>query len=202
LEQSASTEPFWLSRSRLATYVPATVLPPLVKVSYFCSKKSVTERNALKHVLRQSFRYTAAVSMQWVLFGSGGHRDRPTEGQLKGFNKCNGILSKQMKCLGSSFWFHYHATFRPTHVHQCNFRCRTLFNARLISAHAEYHAQSRTAVRVYFKASNTRETAIDKMSDSAKWSINSVHFIPSNVIEPPRLRRSTLLALPISRQVY
>ena len=61
--------------------------------------------------------------MQWVLFGSGGHKEMPVEGQLKGFNKCTGVLSKQMKCLGSSFWFNHHLTFRPTHVHQCNFRC-------------------------------------------------------------------------------
>lgn len=61
--------------------------------------------------------------MQWVLFGSSGHKDMPAEGQMKSFNKCTGVLSKQMKCLGNSYWFHYHSTFRPTHVHQCNFRC-------------------------------------------------------------------------------
>jgi hypothetical protein len=60
--------------------------------------------------------------MQWVLFGSAGHKSRPTEGQLKGFDRCTGVLAKQMKCLGSSFWFHPHATFRPMHVHQCSFR--------------------------------------------------------------------------------
>jgi hypothetical protein len=87
-----------------------------------CRKKSVTERGALKALLRRSFRYTAAVSMQWVLFGSAGHKERPKEGQLAGFNRCTGVLSKQMKCLGNSYWFHQKATFRPTHVHQCNFR--------------------------------------------------------------------------------
>lgn len=61
--------------------------------------------------------------MQWVLFGSSGHKGMPAEGQMKSFNKCTGVLSKQMKCLGNSYWFHYHSTFRPTHVHQCNFRC-------------------------------------------------------------------------------
>lgn len=84
--------------------------------------RAVTEKNSLKSVLHNSFRYTAAVSMQWVLFGSAGHKDMPPEGQLKAFNKCTGLLSKQMKCLGNTYWFHYHSTFRPTHVHQCNFR--------------------------------------------------------------------------------
>lgn len=92
-------------------------------------QQAVTEPDALKVVLRKSFRYVASVSMQWVLFGSGGHKDRPAEGQLKGFNQCTGVLSKQMKCLGSSFWFHYRATFRPTHVHQCTFRCAALCGA-------------------------------------------------------------------------
>ena len=92
-----------------------------VSVSLY-RQKAVTDRGALKAALRKSFRYTAAVSMQWVLFGSGGHKSRPAEGQLAGFNRCTGILSKQMKCLGSSYWFHPKATFRPMHVHQCNFR--------------------------------------------------------------------------------
>ena len=83
----------------------------------------MTEKDSLKGVLHNSFRYTAALSMQWVLFGSAGHKHMPEEGQLKAFNKCTGLLSKQMKCLGNTYWFHYHSTFRPTHVHQCNFRC-------------------------------------------------------------------------------
>eukprot|EP00892_Ulva_mutabilis_P002020 jgi/Ulvmu1/11819/UM080_0030.1 len=86
-------------------------------------QQSVTRQGALKEVLRRSFRYNAAVSMQWVLFGSGGHKAPPPEGQLQGFRRCTGDLTRQMKCLGSSYWFHNVATFRPTHVHQCNFRC-------------------------------------------------------------------------------
>lgn len=83
----------------------------------------MTEKDSLKQMLAQGhFQYSAAISMQWVLFGSAGHKEMPAEGQLKGFNKCTGKLSKQMKCLGSTFWFHHHATFRPTHVHQCNFQ--------------------------------------------------------------------------------
>lgn len=81
------------------------------------------ERDALKEMLRASFRYTSAVSMQWVLFGSGGHKDPPKEGQLAGFQRCTGILSKQMKCLGNAFWLYKDMTFRPTHVHQCTLRC-------------------------------------------------------------------------------
>lgn len=86
-------------------------------------QKAVTEKNALKKMLQQSeFRYVSSVSLQWVLFGSGGHKEMPQDGQLKGFDRCTGVLSKQMKCLGSTFWFHHLATFRPMHVHQCNFR--------------------------------------------------------------------------------
>lgn len=87
-----------------------------------CRQKSVVERNALKEMLRRSFRYTSAVSMQWVLFGSGGHKDPPEEGQLAGFQRCTGVLSKQMKCLGNTFWLYRNLTFRPLHVHQCTLR--------------------------------------------------------------------------------
>ena len=87
-----------------------------------CRQKSVARRGALKAVLRRSFRYTSSVSMQWVLFGASGHKAPPAEGQLRGFHRCTGCLAKQMKCLGSAFWFHPRLTFRPTHVHQCNFR--------------------------------------------------------------------------------
>ena len=87
-----------------------------------CRQKALTQQGALKRVLRRSFRYNAAVSMQWMLFGSGGHKEPPPEGQLKGFQHCTGDLTRQMKCLGSSYWFHSDATFRATHVHQCNFR--------------------------------------------------------------------------------
>lgn len=86
----------------------------------------MVERNALKEMLRASFRYTSAVSMQWVLFGSGGHKDPPKEGQLAGFQRCTGVLSKQMKCLGNAFWLFKDMTFRPTHVHQCTLRCGPL----------------------------------------------------------------------------
>ena len=85
-------------------------------------QNAVTERGALRKVLRRSFRFTAAVSLQWVLFGSSGHRQRPAEGQLGGFRRCTGVLSKQMKCLGNAFWLRAPDTFRPTHVHQCTFR--------------------------------------------------------------------------------
>ena len=64
--------------------------------------------------------------MQWVLFGAAGNKDRPAAGQLAGFNRCTGVLSKQMKCLGSAFWLHETRTFRPTHVHQCTFRDRSV----------------------------------------------------------------------------
>lgn len=92
-------------------------------VARTCRGKAVAEQGALKAVLRRSFRYTAAVSLQWVLFGSGGHKERPPGGQLRGFQRCTGVLSKQMKCLGSSFWLHQTAAFLPKRTQQCTLRC-------------------------------------------------------------------------------
>ena len=109
--QSAG-DAFHLSRPQLSAE------PPLG-----CRGRAVPEQGALKEVLRRSFRYTAAVSLQWVLFGSGGHRDRPAGGQLASFDRCTGTLSKQMKCLGSAYWFHKTATFRPKRTQQCTMRC-------------------------------------------------------------------------------
>lgn len=88
-----------------------------------CRGRAVTERGALKTALRRSFRYTAAVSMQSVLFGSGGHETQPPSGQLAGFQRCTGVLSQQMKCLGNSYWFHKAATFLRKRTQQCTIRC-------------------------------------------------------------------------------
>eukprot|EP00892_Ulva_mutabilis_P002009 jgi/Ulvmu1/11809/UM080_0020.1 len=81
-----------------------------------------TGQGALKRLLRDRFRYNAAVSLQWVLFGSSGHKDPPPLGQLEGFQRCTGTLSKQMKCLGNTYWFNHIKTFVPEAVHQCSFR--------------------------------------------------------------------------------
>lgn len=88
-----------------------------------CRGEAVTDRDALKTALRRSFRYTAAVSMQSVLFGSGGHTTRPPGGQLAGFQRCTGVLSQQMRCLGSSYWLHDAASFLPKRTQQCTLRC-------------------------------------------------------------------------------
>ena len=82
----------------------------------------MTDRFALRTALRNSFRFTASISMQWLLFGSGGHKTRPAEGQMGGFDRCNGVLSKQMKCLGNTHWLHEFDVFRAFEVRQssCN----------------------------------------------------------------------------------
>lgn len=80
-------------------------------------------KGALKQLLRDRFRYNAAVSMQWILFGSAKQQQHPAEGQLAGFNRCTGQLSKQMKCMGNSYWLQDKIVFRPTHVHQCTLKC-------------------------------------------------------------------------------
>eukprot|EP00892_Ulva_mutabilis_P002018 jgi/Ulvmu1/11817/UM080_0028.1 len=84
--------------------------------------RAVAEQGALKDVMRRHFRYTAAVSLQWVLFGTSGRRDRPPGGQLRGFQKCAASLSKQMKCLGNAYWLHKAGTFRPKRTQQCTMR--------------------------------------------------------------------------------
>ena len=85
-----------------------------------CSHKADTQQGALKRALRRSFRFAGSVSMQWLLFGSGGHKTRPEHGQLAGFDRCNGVLSKQMKCLGNSHFLHQDAAFRPFQVRPCS----------------------------------------------------------------------------------
>lgn len=80
-------------------------------------------KGALKQLLRERYRYNSAISMQWILFGSAKHQERPAQGQLAGFDRCTGQLSKQMKCLGNTYWLHGDSIFRPTHVHQCTLKC-------------------------------------------------------------------------------
>lgn len=88
-----------------------------------CRGVADSEQGALKRVLRDRFRYNAAVSLQWVLFGSSGHKEPPPNGQLDGFRKCTGDLSKQMKCIGNTYWLNHIRTFAKDMVHQCSFRC-------------------------------------------------------------------------------
>ena len=91
-----------------------------------CRGQADTQANSLRRLLRDRFRYNAAVSLQWVLFGSSGYKDPPPLGQLDGFRRCTGVLSKQMKCIGNTYWFNHVNTFIPEAVHQCSFRCAAL----------------------------------------------------------------------------
>ena len=88
-----------------------------------CSQQSDPEPNSLKEVLKSRFRYTGAVSLQWVLFGSAGHIQKPVDGQLASYDRCTGMLSKQMKCIGNLYWTYPDVIFRPLHVHQCTLQC-------------------------------------------------------------------------------
>ena len=82
----------------------------------------MAERGALKRVLRRQFRYSGAVAMQWILFGTSGHPKPPAEGALRGFHRCTGVLSAWLKCLGGSAWLHPAGALRPWEVHNCALR--------------------------------------------------------------------------------
>jgi hypothetical protein len=64
-----------------------------------------------------------------VLVGSNQHKQRPEEGQLRGYTRCNGILSREMKCMGNAYWLHPEQVFKTgpgrldNHVHECNLMC-------------------------------------------------------------------------------
>lgn len=88
-----------------------------------CRQQAVTEKGALKPLLRKQFRYNAAITLQWVLFGSAGQWEHPAEGQLKGFNTCNGVLGFQLKCMASTYWLQPQLPFLDTRVHECTLRC-------------------------------------------------------------------------------
>ena len=68
-------------------------------------------------------RGAAGLSLQWVLFGSSGHRDRPAGGPLRHFNKCSNQLSYQMKCMASSHHLHEHPFIAPLVLHSCCYKC-------------------------------------------------------------------------------
>lgn len=83
----------------------------------------------MKAVLAHRFRYNAAVSLQWVLFGSNEHVTRPEGGQLRGYSRCTGVLSREMKCIANAYWLTPDQAFdtgpgrTDNHVHQCNVLC-------------------------------------------------------------------------------
>lgn len=75
----------------------------------------------LKGVL-ESFKGNAGLSMQWVLFGSSGHKKRPTPGgPLAHYHKCTGHLSFQMKCMANMYHATHHMMVGNT-VHDCTYK--------------------------------------------------------------------------------
>lgn len=87
-----------------------------------CRQKAVDKAGALRGVLQTRFKSAAAVSLQWIMFGTARQETRPQAGQLAGFDRCTGFLSKQMKCIGNVQWLQERTVFRPGHVHQCTFK--------------------------------------------------------------------------------
>ena len=73
------------------------------------------------------FKGNAGISLQWIMFSSGGHVERPVPGgPLRHFSHCSGRLSPHQKCLMNS----YHAPpgdapVMPSDqgVHACTYRC-------------------------------------------------------------------------------
>ena len=75
----------------------------------------------LKGVLR-GFKGNAGLSMQWVMFGSSGHVERPPGGPLAHYTRCTGHLSFQMKCMANMYHATHHMMVGNT-VHDCTYRC-------------------------------------------------------------------------------
>jgi len=69
------------------------------------------------------------VSVQWILFGSAGLNEKPAAGQLASFDRCRPLLTKQMKCVGNTYWLHPTETFKPHDVHACFLQCVSVQNA-------------------------------------------------------------------------
>lgn len=60
------------------------------------------------------------LSLQWVMFGSSGIRDRPeTGGPLQHFDKCLDELSHDMKCFASSYHLADYPFIGPEFIHSC-----------------------------------------------------------------------------------
>lgn len=75
----------------------------------------------LKAVLRD-FKGNAGLSMQWIIFGSSGHVQRPRPGgPLAHYHQCTGGLSFQMKCMANMFYATHHMMVGNT-VHDCTYR--------------------------------------------------------------------------------
>jgi hypothetical protein len=92
-------------------------------VEWSCGCRGIAaEQPDLKGFLSTQ-RHVAGLSLQWVLFGSSGHKRRPAPGgPLRHYNKCTGELAYQMKCMASTFHLCSTAMLGDT-VHDCAYRC-------------------------------------------------------------------------------
>ena len=80
------------------------------------------EEPDLKAFMRKH-RGAAGLTLQWVMFGSSGIRDRPTPGgPLRHFNKCSAELSFEMKCLAASHHLAETPFIHPYFIHACCYK--------------------------------------------------------------------------------
>jgi hypothetical protein len=90
-----------------------------------CRKQAAAEPN-LKATLAR-FKGNAGISLQWIMFGSGGHVQRPKlGGPLQHYTRCSGQLSQHQKCLMNSYFAPSgDAPVMPNDlgVHACSYRC-------------------------------------------------------------------------------
>lgn len=117
---------YWCAQHRPSTAAPRARLatPAFRDAGHACCREKADRRpGALKKLVGSYFRYNAVVAMQWLLFGSNGHKTPPEEGQLEGFTRCTGVPSRQMKCFANTYWFHPSGVFKTNQVHQSVFRC-------------------------------------------------------------------------------
>ena len=81
------------------------------------------EEPDLKAFMRRH-RGAAGLTLQWVMFGSSGIRERPTPGgPLRHFNKCSDQLSFEMKCFAASHHLSETPFIHPYFIHACCYKC-------------------------------------------------------------------------------
>ena len=92
-----------------------------VTEGHACRGVAVEEPD-LKAFMRKH-RGAAGLTLQWVMFGSSGIRDRPTPGgPLRHFNKCSAELSFEMKCLAASHHLAETPFIHPYFIHACCYK--------------------------------------------------------------------------------
>ena len=81
---------------------PLDVRKSLSKDHCHCRGEAAEEPDLKAFLLKN--RNAAGLSLQWLLFGSSGHKRRPEPGgPLRHYSTCTGELAYQMKCMASTF---------------------------------------------------------------------------------------------------